>query len=70
MILGGHGLINWADDDQACYDLTLDSIEPQARYIEAHDKGDKTFGGQQYQALDEAQRHAVLRKFCLGCVVK
>ena len=59
VILGGHGLINWSDDDQACYDLTLDLIERAARYIEAHDKGDKTFGGQQYQALDEAQRHAV-----------
>ncbi|MFN8491324.1 MAG: bifunctional rhamnulose-1-phosphate aldolase/short-chain dehydrogenase [Caldilineaceae bacterium] len=59
VILGGHGLINWADDDQACYDLTLDLIERAARYIEARDKGDQTFGGQQYQALDEAQRHAV-----------
>jgi rhamnulose-1-phosphate aldolase/alcohol dehydrogenase len=60
VILGGHGLINWADDDKACYDLTLDLIERAARYIEAHDKGDQTFGGQAYQSLDEARRHAVL----------
>jgi rhamnulose-1-phosphate aldolase/alcohol dehydrogenase len=59
VILGGHGLINWADDDKACYELTLDLIERAARYIEARDKGDQTFGGQQYQALHEAQRHAV-----------
>ena len=35
MILGSHGLINWADDDKACYELTLDLIERAARYIEA-----------------------------------
>jgi rhamnulose-1-phosphate aldolase/alcohol dehydrogenase len=60
VILGGHGLINWADDDKACYELTLDLIERAARYIEAHDQGDATFGGQQYRSLDEARRHAVL----------
>ena len=59
VILGGHGLINWADDDKACYELTLDLIERAARYIEGHDRGDQTFGGQRYRALDEARRHAV-----------
>src|ERR671927_176472 len=56
VILGGHGLINWANDDQACYELTLELIERAARYIEAHDRGDQTFGGQKYQAPDEAHR--------------
>jgi rhamnulose-1-phosphate aldolase/alcohol dehydrogenase len=60
VILGGHGLINWADDDKACYELTLDLIEHAARYIEARDKGAATFGGQKYQALDEERRHAIL----------
>jgi rhamnulose-1-phosphate aldolase/alcohol dehydrogenase len=60
VILGGHGLINWADDDTACYALTLDLIERAARYIEARDKGEQTFGGQRYQALDDEQRQAVL----------
>ena len=27
VVLGQHGLINWADDDKACYELTLDLIE-------------------------------------------
>src|SRR5215212_1230404 len=58
-ILGGHGLINWADDDKACYELTLDLIERAARYIAARDCGDQTFGGQQYQSLDDAPRHAI-----------
>ena len=59
VILGGHGLINWANDDKACYELTLSLIERAAEYIEAHDQGEQTFGGQQYQTLDEARRHAV-----------
>jgi rhamnulose-1-phosphate aldolase/alcohol dehydrogenase len=59
VILGGHGLINWADDDKACYELTLDLIERAASYIAARDQGAQTFGGQQYQALGEAQRHAI-----------
>lgn len=60
VILGGHGLINWADDDKACYELTLDLIERAARYIEARDRGAQTFGGQRYEALPQAQRHATL----------
>ncbi len=60
VILGGHGLINWADDDHECYQLTLSLIERAARYIEQRDRGEQTFGGQRYQSLDEAQRHAVL----------
>ena len=57
VILGGHGLINWDDDDKACYQLTLELIERAARYIEQHDRGEQTFGGQRVQALEEAERH-------------
>ncbi len=49
LVMGQHGLINWADDDKACYELTLTLIEKAAKYIEEHDKGEKTFGGQKYQ---------------------
>jgi rhamnulose-1-phosphate aldolase/alcohol dehydrogenase len=59
VILGGHGLISWADDDKACYELSLDLIERAGRYIAARDKGERTFGGQRYQALDEARRHTI-----------
>ena len=59
VILGGHGLINWANEDKECYELTLDLIERAGRYIEEHDKGEQTFGGQKYQSLGEAQRHAI-----------
>ncbi|GAB4440437.1 MAG: bifunctional rhamnulose-1-phosphate aldolase/short-chain dehydrogenase [Chloroflexi bacterium OHK40] len=60
VILGGHGLINWADDDRACYELTLELIERAARFIAAHDKGERTFGGPKYQSLAEGERRATL----------
>jgi rhamnulose-1-phosphate aldolase/alcohol dehydrogenase len=59
VILGSHGLINWADEDKACYELTLDLIERAGRYIEEHDKGEETFGGQKYESLEEGHRHKI-----------
>lgn len=58
VILGQHGLINWADDDKECYDRTLDLIGRAAIYIAQHDKGDRTFGGAKYRALDPKERRA------------
>jgi rhamnulose-1-phosphate aldolase/alcohol dehydrogenase len=62
-ILGQHGLINWANDDKECYELSLDLIEKASSYIEAEyeAKGGhaKAFGGARYQALDEAKRREV-----------
>ena len=60
LIMGQHGLINWADDDKACYDLTLSLIERAARYIAAHDRGEQTFGGAKFQSLAAEQRDATL----------
>ncbi|AWB65625.1 bifunctional rhamnulose-1-phosphate aldolase/short-chain dehydrogenase [Saccharobesus litoralis] len=59
-ILAGHGVINWANDNKECYDLSLEIIEKAARYIEEHDKGEMTFGGQKYAKLDQDKRNAVL----------
>ncbi len=39
---------------------TLRLIEKAAQFIERHDKGEKTFGGQKYQTLPEAQRNQAL----------
>lgn len=60
VILGGHGLINWADDDQECYERTLTLIERAARYIEERDRGEATFGGPKYTALPLEARRATL----------
>jgi rhamnulose-1-phosphate aldolase/alcohol dehydrogenase len=62
LVMGQHGLINWANDDKVCYELTLTLIEKAARYIEQHDKGEKTFGGKKYQSLDEKTRNEILIK--------
>jgi len=60
VILGQHGLINWADDEKECYELSLTLIELAARYIETHDKGEDTFGGQQFAVLPDAEIAALL----------
>lgn len=60
IILGAHGLINWADDDKECYELSLTLIEKAARYLAERDKGAATFGGAKVQPLDENKRAQVL----------
>ena len=60
VLLGGHGVIDWDNNNKACYHLTLDIIETAARYIESHDKGELTFGGNKSQSLDADERERVL----------
>jgi rhamnulose-1-phosphate aldolase/alcohol dehydrogenase len=60
VILGQHGVINWANDNKECYDLTLDLIEKAGAYIENHDRGQQTFGGAKYEALPAADRDEIL----------
>lgn len=62
LVMGQHGLINWADDDFECYQLTLNLIEKAALYIESQDKGKQTFGGEKYQSLNDDQREELLVK--------
>jgi rhamnulose-1-phosphate aldolase/alcohol dehydrogenase len=60
IILGGHGLINWSDDDRECYTIGLDLINRAAEYLSSHDKGRLTFNGEKYRTLPEDERHDVL----------
>ena len=60
IVMSQHGLINWADGNKECYDLTLRLIEQAAQYIERRDRGEQTFGGQKYQSLGEAERTRIL----------
>lgn len=60
LVMGQHGLINWADDDHECYELTLSLIEKAAEFIESKDKGDQTFGGQKYHSLGDSERDELL----------
>jgi rhamnulose-1-phosphate aldolase/alcohol dehydrogenase len=59
-VMGQHGLINWADDDRACYQLTLTLVEKAARFIKEFDKGDEAFGGRKYDPLDKPARQKIL----------
>jgi len=56
ILLGHHGMSSWDDNDKTCYETALEIIDRAARYIEAHDKGDQTFGGQKHPAVNEAER--------------
>jgi len=56
ILLGHHGMSSWDNDDKSCYETALEIIDRAASYIEAHDKGEQTFGGQKFQALPEVDR--------------
>ena len=60
LVMGQHGLINWADDDKECYYLTLELIEKAAKFIESQDQGEKTFGGAKYQTMGDEARDSLL----------
>jgi rhamnulose-1-phosphate aldolase/alcohol dehydrogenase len=59
-VLGQHGLINWADDDKECYDLSLQLIEKAAGFIASKDKGDATFGGEKFGRIEAETRDRLL----------
>jgi rhamnulose-1-phosphate aldolase/alcohol dehydrogenase len=64
IMMGQHGFISWADDDKACYTLTLDLIEKASAFIEASYAANgghaAAFGGAKYQTLPADQRRATL----------
>jgi len=66
VILGQHGLINWHDEDKACYELSLELIEKAARFIEdryeAKGGHASAFGGAKYQSMEESERFALLAR--------
>ncbi len=62
VILGQHGLINWADDDKECYELSLRLIERAAEFIERRDKGKGTFGGEAHRRYDATAREGALAR--------
>jgi rhamnulose-1-phosphate aldolase/alcohol dehydrogenase len=60
ILLGHHGMSSWDNDDKTCYETALEIIDRAARYIEAHDRGEETFGGQKYKPLAEADRRRLI----------
>ena len=60
IMLGGHGLINWANNDKECYELSLTLIEKAARYLAENDRGEAAFGGAKYANPSDREREALL----------
>jgi len=60
VMLGGHGLINWANDDKECYYLTLELIEKAAGYLATQSVGKEDFGGAKYHSLSPEKSQVVL----------
>jgi rhamnulose-1-phosphate aldolase/alcohol dehydrogenase len=56
ILLGHHGMSSWDNDDKTCYETALEIIDRAAQFIESKDKGENTFGGQKYKALDDETR--------------
>ena len=67
ILMGQHGLINWADDDRECYFRTLELIERASAFIEkkyAEKGGDSAaFGGALHRSLPEETRRKVFARF-------
>ena len=60
VLLGHHGMSSWSNDDKTCYETALEIIERAASYIDAHDRGDKTFGGPRHRDIADADRRNLL----------
>ena len=60
VVLGQHGLINWAEGNKECYDLTLDLIERAADYIESRNKGEQTIAGANIPHAPRYKHRAIL----------
>jgi rhamnulose-1-phosphate aldolase/alcohol dehydrogenase len=59
VLLGHHGMSSWSNDDRTCYETALEIVDRAARYIEEHDRGERTFGGQKYAALSGPERKRI-----------
>jgi rhamnulose-1-phosphate aldolase/alcohol dehydrogenase len=56
VLLGHHGMSSWDNNDKTCYETALEIIDRAARYIEEHDRGERTFGGAKYAPIPDADR--------------
>ncbi len=62
VLLGHHGMSSWSNDDKTCYETALEIIDRAAQFIEAHDKGEKTFGGPKFQPLADDERRQLIAR--------
>jgi rhamnulose-1-phosphate aldolase/alcohol dehydrogenase len=60
VLLGHHGMSAWSNDDKTCYETALEIIDRATAYIDSHDRGPQTFGGQKYAPLAAERRQQIL----------
>jgi rhamnulose-1-phosphate aldolase/alcohol dehydrogenase len=60
IVMGQHGLINWAKTSKDCYLTSIGLIDRADRYLKARDRGSATFGGSKHADLDAAKREDLL----------
>jgi rhamnulose-1-phosphate aldolase/alcohol dehydrogenase len=60
VLLGHHGMSSWSNDDKTCYETALEIIDQAATYVEDHDRGPQTFGGEKYAPLTQHDRRSRL----------
>lgn len=60
VVLGHHGMSSWSNDDKTCYETALEIIDQAACYIEEHDRGPQTFGGQKHTPLSDRDRKRII----------
>ena len=73
LILGSHGLINWADGHYECYRLTLEIIDRMGQFVvsKIKKKGPKIFGGQKYKTTKDKRNIAEqIMPFLRGSISK
>jgi rhamnulose-1-phosphate aldolase/alcohol dehydrogenase len=59
VVLGHHGMSSWSNNDRTCYETALEIIDRATQYIEARDKGEKTFGGPKHRILSDTERRRI-----------
>jgi rhamnulose-1-phosphate aldolase/alcohol dehydrogenase len=60
VLLGHHGMSSWSNHDKTCYETALEIIDRATAYIAAHDRGERTFGGQRHVPLPAPDRQRII----------
>jgi rhamnose utilization protein RhaD (predicted bifunctional aldolase and dehydrogenase) len=68
-ILGQHGLINWANDDKECYELTLDLIRRAQEFLDARG-GKERLRRREGAVAPESSGSACSSRCCRGCAAR
>ncbi len=59
VILGAHGLFTWADDQHACYETTIATINKAIAWLAEQTKDKPAFGGEVVAALPAEERRKI-----------